>query len=51
MMRKIPFLLYTGQDKQLDAIKLKESGIDRVVNKPTPCQDLLFIIREMKLSP
>ena len=46
-MPKIPFLLYTGQDKQLDAIKLKESGIDRVVNKPTACQDLLFIIREM----
>ena len=44
---KIPFLLYTGLDKQLDAAKLKESGIDRVVNKPTPCQDLLHIIREM----
>lgn len=52
---KIPFLLYTGLDKQLDAIKLKEGGIDRVVNKPTPCQDLLYIVREMvtarKLSP
>jgi CheY-like chemotaxis protein len=52
---KIPFLLYTGLDKQLDAIKLKEGGIDRVVNKPTPCQDLLHIVREMvtarKLSP
>lgn len=44
---KTPFLLYTGLDKQLDAVKLKESGIDRVVNKPTPCQDLLYIIREM----
>jgi PAS domain S-box-containing protein len=44
---KIPFLLYTGLDTQLDAIKLKESGIDRVVNKPTPCQDLLHIIGEM----
>ena len=44
---KIPFLLYTGLDRQLDALKLKESGIDRVVNKPTPCQDLLHIIREM----
>ena len=44
---KIPFLLYTGLDKQLDAAKLRASGIDRVVNKPTPCQDLLHIIREM----
>ena len=43
---KIPFLLYTGLDKRLDAIKLKESGIDRVVNKPTACLDLLHIIRE-----
>jgi PAS domain S-box-containing protein len=43
---KIPFLLYTGLDKQLDAVRLKESGIDRVVNKPTPCQDLLHIIRD-----
>ncbi len=44
---KIPFLLYTGLDKELDAVKLKESGVDRVVNKPTPCQDLAHIIREM----
>ena len=39
---KIPFLLYTGLDKQLDEFNLKESGIDRVVNKPTPCQDLQY---------
>ena len=44
---KIPFLLYTGLDKQLDDINLEASGIDRVVNKPTPCQDLHAIIREM----
>ena len=44
---KIPFLLYTGLDRQLDGVKLKESGIDRVVNKPTPCRDLKHIIREM----
>ena len=44
---KIPFLLYTGLDNQLDAAKLEESGIDRVVNKPIPCQDLLNIIREI----
>ncbi len=45
-IQKIPFLLYTGLDRELDAVKLKESGIDRVVNKPTACQDLLHIIRE-----
>ncbi len=44
-MNKIPFLLYTGLDKQLDVQKLKNSGIDRVVNKPTSCEDLLTIIR------
>ncbi len=44
-LNKIPFLLYTGLDKQLDARKLRESGIDRVVNKPTSCEDLLTIIR------
>jgi PAS domain S-box-containing protein len=44
---KIPFLLYTGLDKQLDEVNLEESGVDRVVNKPTPCQDLHAIIREM----
>ncbi len=46
-MPKIPFLLYTGLDKQVDALTLKESGIERVVYKPTTCQDLLLIIREM----
>jgi PAS domain S-box-containing protein len=46
---KIPFLLYTGLDKQLDAVRLKEGGVDRVVHKPTPCHDLLHIIREAVL--
>jgi PAS domain S-box-containing protein len=46
-LRKIPFLLYTGLDKQLDEINLKEAGIERVVNKPTPCQNLHSIIREV----
>ena len=47
---KIPFLLYTGLDKQLDAAKLKEAGVDRVVNKPAPCEDLQSIIHEMVAS-
>ena len=46
-LNKIPFLLYTGLDKQLDAGKFEESVIDRVVNKPTSCEDLLNIIREV----
>jgi CheY-like chemotaxis protein len=45
-MPKIPFLLYTGLDKQLDTEKLQQSGIDRLVNKPTPCQDIYHIIKE-----
>jgi PAS domain S-box-containing protein len=44
---KIPFMLYTGLDKQLDAAKLKEAGVDRVVHKPAPCEELRHIIREM----
>ncbi len=44
-LKKIPFLLYTGLDKQLDVWKLKESGVYKVVNKPTSCEDLLTIIR------
>ena len=44
---KIPLLLYTGLDKKLDSVRLKEAGVDRVVNKPTSCRDLLYIIREM----
>lgn len=49
-VKKVPFLLYTGLDKQLDKGKLEESGIDRVVNKPTSCEDLLTIIREIVTS-
>ncbi len=46
-IKKIPFLLYTGLDKQLDSGKLEESGVDRIVNKPTSCKDILTIIREV----
>jgi PAS domain S-box-containing protein len=46
---KTPFLLYTGLNKQLNPTKLSESGIDRIVNKPTACEELLHIIREMAL--
>jgi CheY-like chemotaxis protein len=44
---KPPFLLYTGLNKHLDSTKLAEAGIDRVVSKPTPCQDIFRIVGEM----
>jgi PAS domain S-box-containing protein len=44
---KPPFLLYTGLNKHLDSAKLAEAGIDRVVNKPTACQDIFRIVGEM----
>jgi CheY-like chemotaxis protein len=43
---KIPFLLYTGLEKHLDAEKLEESGVDLVVNKPTPCEEILRIVKK-----
>lgn len=46
-LSKPPFLLYTGLDRQLDAEKLDASGVHRVVSKPTSCQDLLTIIRQV----
>ena len=36
----------TQEDRKKYHAKLKESCVDRVVNKPTPCADLLQIIRE-----
>jgi signal transduction histidine kinase/ActR/RegA family two-component response regulator len=48
---KIPFLLYTGLEKELDPKKLSEAGIDHVVKKPIPCQDLLRLIQEISVPP
>jgi PAS domain S-box-containing protein len=42
-----PFLLYTGWDRQFDSAKLEESGVDRVVIKPVPCNKLLHILQEV----
>jgi PAS domain S-box-containing protein len=44
---KIPFILYTGLDKKLDFRKLKDSGVDRVVQKPIACEKLLHIIQSV----
>jgi len=44
---KIPFILYTGLDKKLESGILKESGVDRVVQKPIACAKLLHIIQSV----
>jgi hypothetical protein len=38
-------------EKELDPKKLSESGIDRVVKKPIPCEDLLRLIQEISTPP
>lgn len=48
---KIPFLLYTGLEKELDSKILSDFGIDRVVKKPIPCQDLLLLIQQITAPP
>jgi len=48
---KIPFLLYTGLEKELDPKKLSDFGIDRVVKKPISCEDLLRLIQEISAPP
>ncbi|CAB1076603.1 hypothetical protein JY97_11395 [Alkalispirochaeta odontotermitis] len=48
---KIPFLLYTGLEKELDPNKLHDFGIDRVVKKPIPCEDLLRLIQDIAAPP
>jgi CheY-like chemotaxis protein len=48
---KIPFLLYTGLEKELDSEKLMDGGVDQVVKKPIPCEDLLRIIQEISAPP
>ncbi len=44
---KTPFMLLTGLDTQLDAEALRVVGVDRVVKKPIPANELFHIIQEM----
>lgn len=44
---KVPFLLYTGLNERLDPALLRQCGIDRVVRKPVPCEELLQIVQEV----
>ena len=48
---KIPFLLYTGLEKEIDPKKLSDFGVDRVVKKPIPCENLLRLIQEISAPP
>lgn len=44
---KIPFLLYTGFNKKLDMARLERCGVDRVVHKPVPGEELMRIVHEI----
>lgn len=46
-LRKTPFLMYTGWDKQFEPEKLVENGVDRLVTKPVSCSDLLRLLHEV----
>ena len=50
-LTKTPFMLYTGFDTILDPEVLEASGVDRVVRKPIPVEELLGIIHEVIASP
>jgi len=43
---KPPFLIYTGWDAQIELRELAERGVDRVVTKPVPYDELLHIVQE-----
>lgn len=47
---RIPFLLYTGLIRRLDARMLEESGVDRVVRKPAAFEELERVLREVTRS-
>ena len=48
---KIPVLLYTGVAQELDPKKLNDFGIDQVVKKPIPCENLLRLIQDISVPP
>jgi PAS domain S-box-containing protein len=43
---KPPFLIYTGWDTKIEPRELKRRGVDRVVTKPVPYDQLLRIVRK-----
>lgn len=44
---KIPFFIYTGWDKRVEPGQLARSGVDRVITKPIPYDDLLRVVQEV----
>ncbi|MBI5248451.1 MAG: PAS domain S-box protein [Desulfomonile tiedjei] len=44
---KPPFLIYTGWDTKPEPEELSQKGVDRVVTKPVPYDQLLHIIQEV----
>lgn len=44
---KTPFLLYTGWDRRFSPEQLEACGVDQVVIKPVPFDQLLQILREL----
>ncbi len=48
---KTPFMLLTGLDTQLDTEALRVVGVDRVVKKPIPADELFHIIQAMAAAP
>ncbi len=43
---KPPFLIYTGWDTKIESKELQQKGVDRVVTKPVPYDQLLRIVRK-----
>jgi two-component system, cell cycle sensor histidine kinase and response regulator CckA len=43
---KTPFLIYTGWDTKIKPEELAQRGVDRVVTKPVPYDELLRIVRD-----
>jgi CheY-like chemotaxis protein len=43
---KPPFLIYTGWDPRMEPEQLSQRGVDRVVTKPVPYDELLRIVVE-----
>ena len=48
---KTPFILLTGLDTPLDTEAMRVAGVDRVVKKPIPADNLFHIIQEMAAAP
>ncbi len=48
---KPPFLLYTGWNRSYASEQLAASGVDKVVEKPIACSELLRLLRQLTQPP